>query len=249
MASADALCRKLLCVKNCVAESRDIYNDKDDAARLRMKARPDVWHQDDCPFRGKRRPGHDRPSKRSKVWRGLDYGGILVEIEYRTHRIQCSEHGIITASVPWAYPDSSFTREFDPTVAWLAKHLPRSAVTAYTHIDRQTVGNCVSRALHDLEPERSRRLDGLVNIGIDETGCRRGHKCITVIVNHDANELSGWPTDTASKSWSRSARAFRQSGLHQSRLLVRKPGRSKTPGSHWAKLRNALHRSSSSVWK
>ena len=25
------------------------------------------------------------------------------------------------------------------------------------------VGRCVNRALHDLEPERSRRLDGLVN--------------------------------------------------------------------------------------
>ena len=189
MASADTLCRKLLHVKNCVVESCDIYNDKDGVAHLRMKARPNVWHQDDCPFCGKRCPGYDRPTKRSKVWRGLDYGGILVEIEYHTHRIQCSEHGIITAAVPWAYPDSSFTREFDLTVAWLAKYLPRSAVAAYMRIDWQTVGNCVSRALHDLEPERSRRLDGLVNIGIDETSYRKGHKYITVIVNHDTNEV------------------------------------------------------------
>ena len=189
MASADTLCRKLLRVKNCVVESCDIYNDKDGVAHLRMKARPNAWHQDDCPFCGKRRPGYDRPTKRPKVWRGLDYGGILVEIEYHTHRIQCPEHGIITAAVPWAYPDSSFTREFDLTVAWLAKYLPRSAVAAYMRIDWQTVGNCVSRALHDLEPERSRRLDGLVNIGIDETSYRKGHKYITVIVNHDTNEV------------------------------------------------------------
>ena len=123
------------------------------------------------------------------MWRGLDYGGILVEIEYHTHRIQCPEHGIVTAAVPWAYPDSSFTREFDLTVAWLAKYLPRSAVAAYMRIDWQTVGNCVSRALHGLEPERSRRLDGLVNIGIDETSYRKGHKYITVIVNHDTNKV------------------------------------------------------------
>ena len=50
MASADTLCRKLLRVKNCVVESCDIYNDKDGVAHLRMKARPNVWHQDDCPF-------------------------------------------------------------------------------------------------------------------------------------------------------------------------------------------------------
>ncbi len=51
----------------------------------------------------------------------------------------------------------------------------------------ETVGRCVNRALHDLEPERSRRLDGLVNIGIDETSYKKGHKYIAVIVNHDTN--------------------------------------------------------------
>lgn len=45
------------------------------------------------------------------------------------------------------------------------------------------------RALNDLEPERSRRLDGLVNIGIDETSYKKGHKYITVIVNHDTNTV------------------------------------------------------------
>ena len=56
-------------------------------------------------------------------------------------------------------------------------------------VDWETVGRCVNRALHDLEPERSRRLDGLVNIGIDETSYKKGHKYITVIVNHDTNTV------------------------------------------------------------
>ena len=43
-------------------------------------------------------------------------------------------------------------------------------------VDWETVGRCVNRALHDLEPERSRRLDGLVNIGIDETSYKKGHR-------------------------------------------------------------------------
>ena len=51
------------------------------------------------------------------------------------------------------------------------------------------VVRCVNRALHDLEPERSRRLDGLVNIGIDETSYKKDHKYITVIVNHDINTV------------------------------------------------------------
>lgn len=56
-------------------------------------------------------------------------------------------------------------------------------------IDWETVGRCVHRTLHVIEPERSRRLDGLVNIGIDETSYKKGHKYITVVVNHDTNTV------------------------------------------------------------
>lgn len=66
-------------------------------------------------------------------------------------------------------------------------------------IDWQTVRNCISRALHDLEPERSRRLNGLVNIGIDETSYRKGHKYITVVVDHDTNTVV-WTANRHGKS-------------------------------------------------
>lgn len=189
MASANTLCKKLLNVKNTVVESHDFYSDKDGVVHLRIKARPSAWHRDDCPFCGRRCPGYDRPVKNRKVWRGLDFGGILVEIEADTHRIHCPEHGVVTAAVPWAYPESSFTRDFDLTVTWLAEYLSRSAVANCMRIDWQTVGNYISRSLHDPEPERAKRLDGLVNIGIDETSYRKGHKYITVVVNHNTNTV------------------------------------------------------------
>ena len=66
-------------------------------------------------------------------------------------------------------------------------------------MDCETVCRCVNRALHDLEPERSRRLDGLVNIGIDETSYKKGHKYITVIVNHDTNTVV-WASEDHGKS-------------------------------------------------
>jgi transposase len=56
-------------------------------------------------------------------------------------------------------------------------------------IDWATVGRCISRTLNDIEPERSRRLNGLVNIGIDETSYKKGHKYITIVVNHDTNTV------------------------------------------------------------
>lgn len=166
---------------------------------IRIKARPNKWHENDCPFCHKSCPAYDKHSSRPTTRRSLDWGGFLVEVEYQTHRIICPEHGVYVAEVPWAYPDSRFTKDFDLTVAWFASYLPRSTTSYFMRVDWETVGRCVNRALHDLEPERSRRLDGLVNIGIDETSYKKGHKYITVIVNHDTNTVV-WASESHGKS-------------------------------------------------
>ena len=44
-----------------------------------------------------------------------------------------------------------------------------------------------------------RRLSGLVRIGVDETSYRKGHKYITVVVNHDTGEVV-WVHDGHGKS-------------------------------------------------
>lgn len=189
MASANTLCKKLLNVKTAVITGSDFFVDTDGVNHIRIKAHPNKWHEDDCPFCHKRCKRYDRQSNTPRIWRGLDWGGTLVEVEYCTHRIECPEHGVLVADVPWAYPGSGFTRDFDLTAAWLAVYLPRSVVSEYMRIDWETVGRCIHRTLNDIEPERSRRLDNLVNIGIDETSYKKGHKYITVIVNHDTNTV------------------------------------------------------------
>ena len=189
MVSANTLCKKLLNVKHAVIEDANFYDDQDGVCHLRIQARTDKWHQDDCPFCHRRCYRYDQKTGHPRTWRSLDFGAILVEIEGWTHRIECPEHGVVTAYVPWAYPGSDFTKDFDLTVGWLAVYLPRSAVSEYMRIDWETVGRCVHRTLNEIEPERSRRLDHLVNIGIDETSYRKGHKYITVVVNHDTNTV------------------------------------------------------------
>ncbi len=101
---------------------------------------------------------------------------MIVKIEYRNHRIKCPIHGVVTAAVPWAYPGSSFTKSFDMTVAWLSTKMSKSVIADYMRIDWETAGRCISRALNDLEPDRTDRLNGLVNIGIDETSYIEGEK-------------------------------------------------------------------------
>ena len=189
MASVNTLCKKILNVKNTVVTGHEFYEDPDGVSHLKIKARPNRWHENDCPFCHRHCQVYDIQSCVPRTWRALDWGGLLVDIEYATHRIICPEHGVLVADVPWAYPGSRFTKDFDLTVAWLATYLPRSVVSEYMRVDWETVGRCINRTLNDIEPERSRRLNGLVNIGIDETSYKKGHKYITVVVNHDTNTV------------------------------------------------------------
>ena len=76
-------------------ENFNLHSDEDGVKHIRIKARPNKWHENDCPFCHKSCPAYDKHSSRPTTWRGLDW---------------------------------------------------------------KTVGRCVNRALHDLEPERSRRL-------------------------------------------------------------------------------------------
>ena len=101
-------------------ENFNLYSDEDGVKHIRIKARPNKWHENDCPFCHKSCPAYDKHSSRPTTWRGLDWGGILVEVEYQTHRIICLEHGVYVAEVPWACPGSRFTKDFDLTVAWFA---------------------------------------------------------------------------------------------------------------------------------
>ena len=189
MASTLTLLSKILNVKNTVVTGYDYYEDTDGVSHLSVMVRPNKCHENDCPICHRHCPRYDAQGSQSRHWRELDWGGILVEVIGETHRIQCPEHGVLVADVPWAYPGSSFTKKFDLTVAWLAVSLPKSTVSEYMRIDWETVGRCIHRTLHEIEPDRASRLNGLVHIGIDETSYKKGHKYMTIVVNLDTNTV------------------------------------------------------------
>ena len=189
MASANTLCKKLLNVKGIVVENCDFYEDLDGIQHLDIQVRPTRYAECRCPECGRKRPKDGLSVRENRTWRSLDFGAVVVRLKGDTQRIKCPIHGSIVADVPWAYPGSRFTKDFDLTVGWLAVYLSKSAASEYMRIDWETVGRCVSRTLHEIEPDRSRRLNGLVRIGIDETSYKKGHKYITVILNHDTNTV------------------------------------------------------------
>lgn len=170
MNSANTLCQKLLNIKTAVATGHDFYTDQDDVNHIRIKTCPNKWHENDCSYCHE---GYDSKNHHPRIWRELNYGDTLVEVEYDTRRIACLVHDVLVVDVPWGYPNSGFTKDFGLTVEWLTTYPPRSVVSEYMRIDWETVCRCVHRTLNGIEPERSKRLNGLVNIGIDETSYKK----------------------------------------------------------------------------
>ena len=77
---------------------------------------------------------------------------------------------------------------FDQTVAWLATHTSKAATCELMHTAWRTVGAIVDRVWADTEPSRD-PLAGLRRIGIDEISYKKGHKYLTVVVDHDSGRL------------------------------------------------------------
>lgn len=142
-----------------------------------------------CPACGRRCARHDA-SRAPRRWRAMDVGRARCYLEYAPSRVSCPEHGVLTERVPWARPRSRFTRDFEDWVACLAVRCCASAVAELARVEWHTVGGVCARVFADLEASRgSGRYDGLRRIGVDETSYKKGHKYITVVVDHDTGRL------------------------------------------------------------
>ena len=161
------------------------YDENND--ELTISVTPTKAHSCLCPICNKRCTCYDTLGKRR--WRSLDMGSTKVFIESPVIRVDCKRHGVLTSSVPWARHNSSFTRDFENNVVWMSKYLSKSAVSKMQRISWNTIGPIISRFRNDADPNPNHRFDNLRRIRIDETSYKKGHKYLTVIVNHDTNSV------------------------------------------------------------
>ena len=56
-------------------------------------------------------------------------------------------------------------------------------------ISWNTIGPVISRMRAELDANSAARFVGLVRIGVDETSYKKGHKYITVVINHDTGKV------------------------------------------------------------
>jgi len=114
---------------------------------------------------------------------------MRVYIEANAPRVKCAEHGVVVAKVPWARHNSVYTFDFETAVTWFTLHATAQDVAEYFRIDWPTVGSIAKRVQEALENSEPSRFDNLEAIGIDETSYKKGHKYMTVVVDHNTGGL------------------------------------------------------------
>jgi transposase len=140
-----------------------------------------------CGRCGRRAAWYDRGEGRRR-WRALDLGGVQAWLEADAPRVDCPEHGPTVVAVPWARHGTGHTYAFDDQVAWLAVRTSRTAVERLMRIAWRTVGAIVARVAADARARVDRWAD-LCRIGIDEISYKRGHRYLTIVVDHDTGYL------------------------------------------------------------
>jgi transposase len=159
----------------------------EDADAVVARVRPRRAKKQRCGRCGRRAAGYDQGEGRRR-WRALDLGEVRSFLEADAPRVNCPEHGPTVIQVPWARHGAGHTRAFDDTVAWLATHTSKTAITELLRIAWATVGAIVARVVDEarvaVDP-----FDGLTRIGIDEISYKRGHRYLMVVVDHDSGRL------------------------------------------------------------
>lgn len=159
----------------------------DESGAVIVSVRPKAGELDRCGVCRRRSPGFDLGEGRRR-WRTLDVGTTFAYLEANAPRVSCREHGVVVCAVPWARHKARFTRGFEDQAAWLAVHCSKKAVAELMRIAWRTVGGICERVAAEAGADRD-LLAGLSRIGIDEISHRKGHRYLTVVVDHDTGRL------------------------------------------------------------
>jgi transposase len=154
-----------------------------------VSVRPDRrWERRPCcGVCGARAPLYDRGRRR--LWRSLDNGLLQVFLEADLPRVACGEHGVVIAKVPWARHGAGHTIAFDEAVAWFALGASKTLISTLLRINWHTVGAILARVMVDRDGQDGDRLAGVRRIGVDEVSFKRGHRYLTIVVDHDTGLL------------------------------------------------------------
>ncbi|MCA1699318.1 MAG: transposase, partial [Actinobacteria bacterium] len=152
-----------------------------------VSVRPRSREKHRCGVCGRRCPREDSGAGRRR-WRALDLGTTLAYLEADAPRVYCKVHRVVVAQVPWARHDSRFTIAFEDQCCWLAVNTSKKAVAELMRVTWRTVGAICERVA-DAQIAQRDLFAGLKRVGIDDFSHRKGHRYLTVVVDHDSGRL------------------------------------------------------------
>jgi transposase len=161
----------------------------------------------ECPECGGLCPVHDTVEK---SWRHLNFWQYQTELTARTPRVECPEHGVLLAKVPWARPGSGFTLMLEAFLLLLCEQMPVSAAA-------ELIGEHDTRLwrvlVHYVEQAHAGRPWAQVRrILVDETSARRGHRYVTNVLDAESRELLLMVEGRSSQALGEFARALEAHG-------------------------------------
>ncbi len=156
-----------------------------------------------CPECKTELPCHDHAEERR--WRHLDSCQFKTILIARQPRVNCPEHGVKTASVPWAEKSSRFTLMFVRFAIDVL--LATQTVEGACALLRTTWDETWSILQKAVSRGKARKsTDPLPRIGIDEKAFRKGQNYITLIYNLDQSTVEaisdGNDTEAANAAFS-----------------------------------------------
>lgn len=146
---------------------------------IRVRVESDASVPLTCPECGKACPGYDHRDERT--WRHLDTCGFETWLVAKVPRIECREHGVVSAEVPWSQPYSRWTLAFE-CFAILVLQNTQCQVKAARLLQvsqdqlHDLMGRSVERGLSRLDP-----LESVPHVTIDETSSGKGPHYMTIV--------------------------------------------------------------------
>lgn len=148
-----------------------------------QEQRVDVWAEHPegvrwaCKECGQELPLYDHSDERT--WRHLDSCQFKTFLHARPPRVNCPDHGVRQARLPWAEQHARFTAMFERLAIDVLRETDISGATQILRISWDEAWHLMERAVARGRLAKKERICPL--LGVDEDAVAKGHKYMTIV--------------------------------------------------------------------